>query len=270
MGMIGAVKKLEDDKDGKASGPFLRARVGIEIAKPIRRGVLLKTKKDGQPEWFDAQYEKLPFFCMSCGVMGHSQLECDKPLIRDVDGKLPYDVKKLRAPDPIKKKLQSFLEAATETFGSSSSSKSKQSRGSGNLFGDRRSMGGGNFQDQEVGDGEEVTSPPKSSGDASDNKMKEKRPAVAKPLFQERQNKRTFAPRKRKSDGKGEAAPDLNLLAVETAVVPVGLVIDQISQLGNASNQVAGEVEKQKKQKTITKSRAESARVAEGDPRRAQ
>jgi hypothetical protein len=57
---------------------------------------------------------------------------------------------------------------------------------------------------------------------------------------------------------------------VETAVVPVGLVIDQISQLGNASNQVAGEVEKQKKQKTITKSRAESARVAEGDPRRAQ
>jgi hypothetical protein len=69
MGMIGAVKKLEDDKDGKASGPFLRAWVGIEIAKPIRRGVLLKMKKDGQPEWFDAQYEKLPFFCMSCGVM---------------------------------------------------------------------------------------------------------------------------------------------------------------------------------------------------------
>jgi hypothetical protein len=108
MGLIGAVKKVDVDKDGKASGPYLRARVGIEIAKPLRRGVLMKTKKDGSPEWFDLQYEKLPFFSLSCGVMGHSHFECDKPVVRNAEGKLPYDVTKLRAADPKKKNCRVF------------------------------------------------------------------------------------------------------------------------------------------------------------------
>lgn len=46
MSLIGIVKKMDVDKDDKASGPFLRARVAIEVSKPIRRGVRLKTKKD--------------------------------------------------------------------------------------------------------------------------------------------------------------------------------------------------------------------------------
>ena len=83
MGLIGEVKKMDMDKDGKASGSFLRAHVAIEVAKPLRRGVLLKTRRDGNPEWFDIQYEKLPFYCLSCGVMGHSELECAQPLVRN-------------------------------------------------------------------------------------------------------------------------------------------------------------------------------------------
>jgi len=113
MGLIGEVKKMDVDKDGKASGPFLRARVAIEVAKPMRRGVLLKTKRDGAPVWFDIQYEKLPFFCLSCGIMGHSQLECEKPVVRNASGKLPYDIQ-LRVFDPKRKKIQSFSEAAAE------------------------------------------------------------------------------------------------------------------------------------------------------------
>lgn len=69
MGLIGVVKKMDVDKDGKASGPFLRARVDIEVAKPVRRGVLLKTNKDTPPKWFDIHYEKLPYYCSSCGIM---------------------------------------------------------------------------------------------------------------------------------------------------------------------------------------------------------
>ena len=60
-----------------------RAHVAIDVAKPLRRGVLLKTRRDGNPEWFDIQYEKLPFYCLSCGVMGHSELECAQPLVRN-------------------------------------------------------------------------------------------------------------------------------------------------------------------------------------------
>ncbi|XP_006655091.1 uncharacterized protein LOC102699687 [Oryza brachyantha] len=83
LGLIGSVIGIDVDKDGEASCPFLRGRVAIEVAKPIRRGVLLKTKKDGVPEWFEIQFEKLPFFCKSCGVMGHSKLECASPAARN-------------------------------------------------------------------------------------------------------------------------------------------------------------------------------------------
>ena len=106
VGLIGELNKM-----GEASGPFLRARVAIDIAKPARRGLLLKTKRNEKPEWFNLQYEKLPFYCLACRVMGHSQLECDKPLIRGEEAKLPYDVK-LRVYDPKKRKIQSFEDAA--------------------------------------------------------------------------------------------------------------------------------------------------------------
>ena len=103
MGLVGVVKKMDVDKDGKASGPFLRARVVVEVAMALRRGVLLRTKKDAEPEWFDLQYEKLPFYYLSCGIMGHSELDCDKPVIQSASSKLPYDVK-LRAPEVKRKK----------------------------------------------------------------------------------------------------------------------------------------------------------------------
>jgi hypothetical protein len=133
MGLIGKVRSMDVDKDGKASGPYLRARVSIELSKPIRRGIMLKAKKEVAPEWFGIQYEKLPYFCSSCGIMGHSHLECDKPLIRNVDGKLSYEVKPLRVPDTRRKKMQSFSDVAADMFGSAVSSTSKYPSRSANV-----------------------------------------------------------------------------------------------------------------------------------------
>jgi hypothetical protein len=56
-------------------------------------------------------------------------LDCEKPVTRNALGRLLYDLK-LRAPEMRKKKVQSFTEAAAESFGSGSSASSKQSRGS--------------------------------------------------------------------------------------------------------------------------------------------
>lgn len=98
MEMIGRVLVMDVDKDGKASGAFLRARVAVELDKPIRRGFLLRVKKDDEPKWFKVQYEKLPYVCFSCGCVGHSDLECPTPVARDEEGKLPYDCQ-LRAPE---------------------------------------------------------------------------------------------------------------------------------------------------------------------------
>ena len=54
MGLIGNVLKMDVDSDGKASGAFMRARVAIEVEKPIRRGVLLLMNKHEEPRWFHA------------------------------------------------------------------------------------------------------------------------------------------------------------------------------------------------------------------------
>lgn len=89
-------------------GPYLRARVAIDVNKPVRRGVMLKMKKTGGAEWFDIQYEKLPFYYLACGVMGHSELQCSQAVIRNELGKLAYDVV-LRAPDDRRRKLQGLV-----------------------------------------------------------------------------------------------------------------------------------------------------------------
>jgi hypothetical protein len=121
-------KKLDVDQDGKASGAFLCARVSVELAKPLRRGVLLKTDRENPPEWYDLQYEKLPFFCHSCGVLDHGDLACAMPAPRNELGKLPYDVA-LRVSEDKKKKIQSLAHAAAETFGNASSPNISQRRG---------------------------------------------------------------------------------------------------------------------------------------------
>jgi hypothetical protein len=49
MSLTGRVVKMDVDADGKASGAFLRARVAVEIDKPVRRGVLLRMNKSEDP-----------------------------------------------------------------------------------------------------------------------------------------------------------------------------------------------------------------------------
>jgi hypothetical protein len=120
--LIGEVKKVEADAEGKVNGPFLRARVVLDISKPLQRGIMLKKdKSSAPPEWFKIQYENLPFFYYSCGLIGHFEIACPLPQARDADGKLPYEHKKLHAPDDRRRKPPSFAQAATESFGSSTS-----------------------------------------------------------------------------------------------------------------------------------------------------
>ena len=167
MSLIGPMVRMDVDADGKASGAFLRARVAIEIDKPLRRGVLLRMSKTEEPRWFHAQYEKLPYYCFGCGIMGHSEVECLHPVARDDQRKLPYDVV-LRAPEDRKKRRQSFAGAAAESFGSGSSSASKPPRAHVSRSGDGRSSMGDESQHissefvGETEEQEEVQSPLKN------------------------------------------------------------------------------------------------------------
>ncbi|XP_039815268.1 uncharacterized protein LOC120678182 [Panicum virgatum] len=259
-GLIGKVVKLDVYGDGEASGPFLRARVKIEADKPLRRGVMLKTDRKANPDWFDIQFEKLPFFCFSCGVMGHLTLECPNPAPRNALGKLPYEVK-LRAPEEKRRKPLSFGQAAAESYGSSSArtppSGSRQSP-------DDRTDDKRNARDVE--DGEEMISPVKTSG--SDPS---KRNATPKELVvNDEEMMEKSGARKRKSKGSSSSNPDTNLPALGTGVVPAGMVSERINQLGSASSQGEKTTEAPKKQKTAYNKNARSAAAAGGSPRRAQ
>jgi hypothetical protein len=169
--------KLDVDNDGKASAPFLRARVAIDMSKPIKRGVLLKMSKDSAPEWFDARYEKLPFFCRSCGVIGHSDLFCATPTPRDEEGNLPYELS-LRVDDK-RKKLQSFAEAAKESLNSVASAGSKQTRGS-----TKERQSDSQSDDAAKDRKEEITSPLKGPTPSATKGTEGLRSGVNRPLFQ--------------------------------------------------------------------------------------
>jgi hypothetical protein len=89
--------------------------------------MLKKDKSAAPPEWFQIQYENLPFFCFSCGLIGHFESGCPTLQSRDEAGKLPYEFKMLWAPDDRKRRPPSFAQAAAESFGSSSGSGRRKS-----------------------------------------------------------------------------------------------------------------------------------------------
>ena len=100
---IGEFVKLDINKDGLVSAQYLRARVYIKVSDPLMRWVGLDSKKLGRTFWYSIQYEFLPYFCFSCGVLGHSETVCPTPSERDEAGNLPWGPY-LRAPNDLKKR----------------------------------------------------------------------------------------------------------------------------------------------------------------------
>jgi hypothetical protein len=268
MKLLGDVVKMDVDKYGKASGPFLPARVAIDLGKPIKRGVLLKMTKDGALEWFDAQYEKLPFFCRSCGVIGHSDLVCETPAPRDEEGKLPYDLT-LRVDDR-KRKPQSFADAAAESLGSAASSGSKQSRESSMpQRADWKEVPAETMTKERE---EEVTSPMnETSGRGKTGGSVQA--GVNRPLFQTKKPNDLKLARKQKSKtGAASATPDLNLPISDLLVlVPAGTVSARVNLLAGLQEGVEGAKEELlKKQKMCPTNIDARSTAAASSPRRAQ
>jgi hypothetical protein len=271
MSLIGEVRKMDVDKHGKASGPFLRARVAIDINKPVRRGVMLRTKKAGDPEWFDVQYEKLPFYCLNCGVMGHSELQCADPVLRNEAGKLPYDVG-LRAQDDRRKRLQNLVEAAAASYRSASPSSTGHSKeGISGMQADAKGA------EQNMREDDEVTSPLKAGEYTSKARTEGANMTANRQLFQSQGEDRRVVPRKRKSKSSSSSSsmtPDLNLPAAgETTLVPSGTVlarVNQLAQKGEKRMLASEELSKKQRKGNHNNNDAPSAAAASDSPRRAQ
>lgn len=89
-GLMGDVVKVDVDAIGFAWGEALRARIWIKVHEPLMRWVQLESAETKETIFYDIQYENLPYFCFSCGVLGHSDLYCPRPAVRDEFGRLPY------------------------------------------------------------------------------------------------------------------------------------------------------------------------------------
>jgi hypothetical protein len=103
-GRVGKVEKMDVDVKGKAWGEYLRFRATVDVTKPFMRCVSVFSQKRQTTEYFSVMYERLPTFCFSCGLLGHSSTSCPTPAERDADGFLPYHGPRLCVPDDRKKK----------------------------------------------------------------------------------------------------------------------------------------------------------------------
>ncbi|KAM0872173.1 hypothetical protein ACQ4PT_038890 [Festuca glaucescens] len=83
-------------------GGFLRVRVTIDVANPLRRWVLIDSARRKSMDLYEIQYEQVPHFCFSCGRLGHPDILCLSPRTRDGNGDLPFG-KGLRVSDDWKK-----------------------------------------------------------------------------------------------------------------------------------------------------------------------
>jgi hypothetical protein len=106
IGVEESVPVVDCDASGRCWGNFMRVRVEIDVDKLLQRGVTVFSQRRNTTDWFELQYENLPRYCFSCGMLGHSSTECLNPGERDADGRLPYSADFLCAPDEKKKKTQ--------------------------------------------------------------------------------------------------------------------------------------------------------------------
>jgi hypothetical protein len=102
---LGKVECVEADSQGRAWGDYLRVRVTVDITKPLLRWVTAYSKNHREFETFEVVYERLPHYCFSCGLLGHSSMECPTPAERDGEGKLPWNADKLCVKDEKKQEF---------------------------------------------------------------------------------------------------------------------------------------------------------------------
>lgn len=55
---------------------FFRLRVTLDVDKPIKRKMKVK-REGGEWSWVNFKYERLSTLCFVCGLLGHSERDCN-------------------------------------------------------------------------------------------------------------------------------------------------------------------------------------------------
>ncbi|XP_059436690.1 uncharacterized protein LOC132169721 [Corylus avellana] len=73
---VGVVEIVDTDEKGIGWGEFLRVKILLDLRKPLPRG--RKINVNGASVWIPFQYERLPKFCYTCGIICHGIMGCTR------------------------------------------------------------------------------------------------------------------------------------------------------------------------------------------------
>ena len=79
---MGLFMEADVDEEGNAKGKYLRFKVRIDVAKPLMRGTTTQVGETGKTHWCPFEYEYLPEFCFTCGILGHDDKMCTTELAK--------------------------------------------------------------------------------------------------------------------------------------------------------------------------------------------
>lgn len=129
---IGNVLHIEADNKGRCWGRFMQLRVEVDVNEPLVRWVTIFSSRDKSTEKYKVKFERLPLYCFSCGVLGHSSLACPSPAEQEEDNSLPYVAKRLCVTEENKKSSGTRSGNASSSAGTDQFAKASKisSRGS--------------------------------------------------------------------------------------------------------------------------------------------
>jgi hypothetical protein len=78
----GEFLEVDVGEDGMAVGEYLRVKVKLNITNPLLRGMMVQVGADKREKWCPFEYEFLPVFCYTCGLIGHDDSSCATKLGR--------------------------------------------------------------------------------------------------------------------------------------------------------------------------------------------
>jgi hypothetical protein len=81
---VGEWIEADVGEDDFAAGEYLRIKVRINIMKPLMRGMMIQLGEEGRNKWCPFRYEFLSEFCYNCGIIGHDEKSCLRPINRAV------------------------------------------------------------------------------------------------------------------------------------------------------------------------------------------
>jgi hypothetical protein len=79
---VGEFLGVDVGDDDTAVGEYLRVKVKLNITAPLLRGLMVQVGESNADKWCPFEYEYLPEFCYTCGVLGHEYTDCSIKLKR--------------------------------------------------------------------------------------------------------------------------------------------------------------------------------------------